>query len=65
MGKVVDLADRRPDVCWTVHITQDWNGYLSVQVEEISEDLESRKRAAEAMRRAADLIEHGELQGLG
>lgn len=63
-AKIVSIADRRPDVCWTVHITQDWKGYLSVRVEEISEDVESRKRAAGAMRRAADLIEFGEPQGM-
>ncbi|PWJ81496.1 hypothetical protein C7441_11028 [Pseudaminobacter salicylatoxidans] len=60
MSNVVNLGERRPDVHWTVHITQGWDGHLEVFVEDISDDLESRKRAAAALRRAAEAIEHGE-----
>jgi hypothetical protein len=60
MADIVNLADRRPDVSYTVRITQGWDGHLSVLVEDISDDLESRKRAAAAMRDAADIIEAGD-----
>lgn len=62
MASVINLGDHRPDVNWTVHIRQGWDGTLAVLVEDISSDIESRKRAADAMRRAADLIEHGTIE---
>lgn len=59
MGDLVSLADRRPDVFYTVDITQGWDGHLEVFVHDLSSDSEARKSAASAMRRAADLIENG------
>ena len=60
MGEVISLSSKQPDVHYSVHITQGYDGHLEVFVEEISPDPESRKRAADAMRRAADMIENGE-----
>ena len=54
---VISLAARRKPVCYTVRIRQGWEGELAVFVEDIADDERSRKAAADAMRRAADLIE--------
>lgn len=58
-AKVISLSDRRPPVCYTVRITQHWDDTLEVFVEDISSDERSRASAADAMRRAADMIENG------
>lgn len=60
MGEVINLSSKQPDVHYSVHITQGYDGHFEVFVEDISDDVESRKRAADAMRKAADCIEHGE-----
>lgn len=60
MFGVLSLAAHRKPVCWTVHIRQGWEGELAVSVEDIADDPRSRAAAAEALRRAADLIEQGE-----
>lgn len=60
MGEIINLSSKQQDVRYSVHITQGYDGHLEVFVEDISADPESRKRAAEAMRRAADMIENGE-----
>lgn len=60
MGEIINLSSKQQDVRYSVHITQCFDGHLEVFVEDISSDAESRKRAAEAMRRAADMIENGE-----
>jgi len=59
MSDVISLADRRPPVCYTVRIVHRWDDSLEVLVEDIASDERSRASAADAMRRAADLIEHG------
>jgi hypothetical protein len=55
--KVIDLADRRPKVHYTVRLTQGWNGSLSVFVEDTADDTRSRLAVAQALRDAAALIE--------
>lgn len=59
---VISLASRRPAVNYTIRIRQGWDGELAVLVEDIARDSRSRKAAADAMRRAADLIETGEIE---
>ncbi len=54
---VIDLADKRPPVCYTVHLTQHWDGRLQVTVQDVAEDERSRKAVAAALRDAAELLE--------
>lgn len=54
---VVSLADRRPAVTYTVRIRHGWDGDLAVWVEDVADDERSRVAVAEALRRAATLIE--------
>lgn len=60
MSNVIELSGRQQDVYYSVHITQGYDGHMEVFVDDISSDIESRKRAAYAMRKAADMIENGE-----
>ena len=57
--KVIDLADCRAPVCYTVHLVQFWDDSLEVKVEDVSDDERSRKSVADALRRAADMLEQG------
>jgi hypothetical protein len=59
MAEVVDLAKKRLPVCYTVHVTQHWDDRLQVWVENVADDQRSRMSIADALRRAADLIEGG------
>jgi len=61
MADIVDLADRRPPVCYTVRLAQHWDGRLHIAVEDVADDERSRKAVADALRRAADGIENGTL----
>lgn len=56
-GEVVELGDRRPKVCYTVRLTQDYIGGLTVFVEDVADDPRSRQAVADALRKAAELIE--------
>lgn len=47
-----------PRVTYTVTITQGYDGYLAVEVSGVGDDGEDRRRTAEALRAAADLIEN-------
>lgn len=62
MSEVIKLSGHRPPVCYTVHITQHWDDRLEVWVGDIASDDRSRRSAADAMRRAADLIENPEVE---
>lgn len=55
---VVDLAQHRPPVCYTVRLTDHWDGTLQVFVEDVSDDDRSRASVAHALRRAADMLEN-------
>lgn len=57
---IVDLADRRPPVSYTVRLLQHWDGRLQIFVEDVADDQRTRKAVADALRRAADGIENGE-----
>jgi hypothetical protein len=54
---LIDLADHRPPVCYTIHLTQHWDGRLGIKVEDVADDERSRRAVADALRRAADGIE--------
>lgn len=50
---VINLADRRQPVSYTVRITQHWDGSLEVFVEDVTDDERSRQSVADALARAA------------
>ena len=54
---IIDLADHRAPVCYTVRMTQHWDGRLQVFVEDVADDDRSRQAVAKALRSAADLLE--------
>lgn len=56
--EVIDLADRRPPVCYTVHLTDHWNGTLELMVDDVSDDERSRLAVADALERAAEMLRH-------
>lgn len=62
MPEVIKLSGRRPPVCYSVHIIQHWDDRLEVFVDDIASDERSRRSAADAMRRAADLIENPDIE---
>lgn len=53
---IINLANHRPPVCYTVHLTQHWNGRLEVQVENVADDERSRIAVADALMLAAEQI---------
>lgn len=57
MSELIDLADHRPPVCYTVRLAQHWDGRLEIFVEDVSDDERSRKAVADALRRAANHID--------
>ena len=54
--KIIDLADRRPPVVYSVTITEGWDGYLAVEVHHVQDDPRSRFAVADALSRASMLI---------
>lgn len=54
---VIDLANKRPPVCYTVHLAQHWDGRLQVTVQDVADDDRSRKAVADALRQAADMLD--------
>ena len=56
-GNVVSLGSRRDPVTYTVRLRQDYEGGLAVWVEGVADDPRSRQAVAEALRRAAAMIE--------
>jgi uncharacterized protein (UPF0276 family) len=55
MSDIIEFIKYKP-VHYTVHLSHDHNGF-SVQVMDVAEDAESRQRVADALRKAADMIE--------
>ena len=53
MTDIVNLANRRPPVHYTVRITHHWNDTIEVFVEDVSDDDRSRESVASAIGRAA------------
>jgi hypothetical protein len=58
-AEILDLQAKRKPVCYTVRLTQGWNGELAVLVEDVADDQRSRESIAAAMREGVDLIERG------
>ena len=56
-SRVISLNAYREPVTYTVRIRQGYNGELTVWVQDVADDLRSRKAVAAALRRAADMIE--------
>lgn len=54
MSEVVDLANRRPPVCYTVRLTHHWDGAIEVFVEDVADDERSRDAVGHALRLAAE-----------
>lgn len=55
MADIIEFIKYKP-VHYTVHLSHDERGF-SVQVMDVSEDEESRKRVAAALRKAASMID--------
>lgn len=53
---VIDLANHRPPVCYTVRLTEHWDGRLEIFVEDVADDDRSRRAVADSLRRAADQL---------
>ena len=54
--KVVRLSDYQPPVCYTVRLTDHYDGRLEIQVEDVADDKRSRLAVADALKRAAKHI---------
>ena len=54
---VLELADRRAPVCYTVRLCQWYDGRLEIKVEDVAADERSRKAVADALRRAAEYLD--------
>ena len=55
MADIVEFIKYKP-VHYTVHLSHDERGF-SVQVVDVADDPESRKRVADGLRKAADMID--------
>ena len=52
--EIIDLADRRRPVVYTVRLVQWWDGRLEVAVDDVADDPRSRDAVREALRRVLD-----------
>lgn len=57
MSTLIDLADHRPPVCYTVRIVHFWDDRMEFHVEDVADDPRSRRSVADALRRAAGQLE--------
>lgn len=53
---VIDLGTKRPPVVYSVTICEEWDGALSVVVNDVQDDPRSRFAVADAMSRGSALI---------
>jgi hypothetical protein len=60
MTDVVDLANRRPPVVYTVTVCHHWNGQIEAKVEGVSDDPRSQESVADAFAKVAALYMRGE-----
>ena len=63
MSNIVSLASYRQPVTWTIRFTQDYEGGLSILVENVADDPRSRLAVATALRQAADTIDESVMSG--
>ena len=54
MSEIVELADRRPPVHYTVRLSHHWDGRIEVFVEDVANDERSRASVGAALAAAAD-----------
>lgn len=54
---IIDLAEKRAPVWYTIHIGHHWNGRLEVIVEDVSADPRSQASVLYALRK---FLEHAE-----
>jgi hypothetical protein len=54
MNQIVDLADRRPPVHYTIRLTHHWDGRIEVFVEDVADDGRSRAAVGAALSKAAE-----------
>lgn len=54
MSQIIDLADRRPPVTYTVTITHHWDGTIETMVQDVADDERSRAAVGDALKRAAE-----------
>lgn len=54
--KIISLATKRPPVIYTVIVCEEWDGSLSVVVNDIQDDPRSRFAVADAMSRGSMLV---------
>lgn len=53
-NNVVNLADKRQPVNYTIRIRHHWDDTIEVFVEDVSDDDRSRRAVSDALQRAAD-----------
>lgn len=59
-NNLIKLAEKRPPVCYTVRLTEHWDGRLEIFVEDIQDDPRSRQAVGHSLRRAADMLDPGQ-----
>jgi hypothetical protein len=53
---VIELSTKRAPVSYTVHVTQGWDGSLSLYVEDVQDDPRSRWAVADALSQSSILL---------
>lgn len=52
---IINLADKRPPVDYTIRIRHHWDDTLEIFVEDVSDDERSKHVVADTLQRAADV----------
>lgn len=52
---IINLADKRPPVDYTIRIRHHWDDTIEVFVEDVSDDERSKQSVADTLQRAADV----------
>jgi uncharacterized protein Veg len=53
---LIELSGRRPPVVYSVTITEGYDGYFCIEVNDVQDDPRSRFAVADALSRGSDLI---------
>lgn len=51
---VIDLADKRRPVDYSIHIRHHWDDTIEIFIEDVSDDERSKRSIADTLQRAAD-----------